>query len=85
MPHHLIMSSAHPYPPAPYHPPHIHPHHTHAHTRTCTHTHTHARTHALTPLADLQELLYNKEKLLNNGDMWEVEIGKNLEADFLYR
>ena len=33
----------------------------------------------------LQELLYNKEKLLNNGDKWEVEIAKNLEAEFLYR
>ncbi|KAJ7387192.1 NADH dehydrogenase Fe-S protein subunit 8 ndufs8 [Desmophyllum pertusum] len=32
-----------------------------------------------------QELLYNKEKLLNNGDRWEVEIAGNLQADFLYR
>ncbi len=32
-----------------------------------------------------QELLYNKEKLLNNGDKWEIEIAKNIESDFLYR
>eukprot|EP00039_Didymoeca_costata_P018450 m.333504 g.333504 ORF g.333504 m.333504 type:complete len:206 (+) comp17159_c0_seq1:40-657(+) len=32
-----------------------------------------------------QELLYNKEKLLNNGDKWEVEIAQNLEREFLYR
>jgi len=32
-----------------------------------------------------EELLYNKEKLLNNGDMWEAEIASNLQADHLYR
>ncbi|XP_072132012.1 NADH-ubiquinone oxidoreductase subunit 8-like [Mobula birostris] len=32
-----------------------------------------------------EELLYNKEKLLNNGDMWEAEIAANIQADFLYR
>ena len=32
-----------------------------------------------------EELLYNKEKLLNNGDKWEVEIAANLQADYLYR
>ncbi|KAG8441846.1 hypothetical protein GDO86_010866 [Hymenochirus boettgeri] len=32
-----------------------------------------------------EELLYNKEKLLNNGDKWEAEIGANIQADFLYR
>ena len=32
-----------------------------------------------------EELLYNKEKLLNNGDRWESEIAANLEADHLYR
>lgn len=32
-----------------------------------------------------EELLYNKEKLLNNGDRWEAEIASNLEADHLYR
>eukprot|EP00112_Aurelia_sp_Birch-Aquarium-sp1_P015779 Seg3524.1 transcript_id=Seg3524.1/GoldUCD/mRNA.D3Y31 product="NADH dehydrogenase" protein_id=Seg3524.1/GoldUCD/D3Y31 len=32
-----------------------------------------------------QELLYNKEKLLNNGDRWEREIAANIQADYLYR
>ncbi|EEB14656.1 NADH-ubiquinone oxidoreductase 23 kDa subunit, putative [Pediculus humanus corporis] len=32
-----------------------------------------------------EELLYNKEKLLDNGDKWEVEIAANIEADHLYR
>jgi NADH dehydrogenase (ubiquinone) Fe-S protein 8 len=32
-----------------------------------------------------EELLYNKEKLLANGDKWELEIARNLEADHLYR
>ncbi|RWS24911.1 NADH-ubiquinone oxidoreductase subunit 8-like protein, partial [Leptotrombidium deliense] len=32
-----------------------------------------------------EELLYNKEKLLNNGDKWEAEIAANLQADHLYR
>ena len=32
-----------------------------------------------------EELLYNKEKLLNNGDRWEAEIAANIEADYLYR
>jgi len=32
-----------------------------------------------------EELLYNKEKLLNNGDRWESEIAANIEADYLYR
>jgi len=32
-----------------------------------------------------EELLYNKEKLLANGDKWEPEIAKNLEADHPYR
>jgi len=32
-----------------------------------------------------EELLYNKEKLLNNGDKWEPEIAANIEADHLYR
>ncbi len=32
-----------------------------------------------------EELLYNKEKLLLNGDKWEKEIAANIEADFLYR
>lgn len=32
-----------------------------------------------------EELLYNKEKLLTNGDKWEPEIAANLQADYLYR
>ena len=32
-----------------------------------------------------EELLYNKEKLLNNGDQWEPEIAANIQADHLYR
>ena len=32
-----------------------------------------------------EELLYDKEKLLANGDRWEAEIAKNLELDAPYR
>ena len=32
-----------------------------------------------------EELIYNKEKLLTNGDRWEAEIAANIEADHLYR
>ncbi len=32
-----------------------------------------------------EELMYNKEKLLNNGDKWEAEIAASLQADHLYR
>jgi len=32
-----------------------------------------------------EELLYNKEKLLLNGDRWEPELAANLQAEFLYR
>lgn len=32
-----------------------------------------------------EELLYNKEKLLTNGDRWEPEIAANIQADYLYR
>mmetsp|Transcript_7220 Transcript_7220/g.32048 ORF Transcript_7220/g.32048 Transcript_7220/m.32048 type:complete len:220 (-) Transcript_7220:915-1574(-) len=32
-----------------------------------------------------EELLYNKEKLLANGDRWESEIAKNLAAESAYR
>ena len=28
-----------------------------------------------------EELIYNKEKLLENGDRWEVEIARNLEKE----
>ena len=32
-----------------------------------------------------EELLYNKEKLLANGDRWEAEIAANLALDAPYR
>ena len=32
-----------------------------------------------------EELFYNKEKLLGNGDRWESEIARNLEIDAPYR
>ena len=32
-----------------------------------------------------EELLYNKDKLLANGERWEAEIAANLEADAPYR
>ena len=32
-----------------------------------------------------EELMYNKEKLLSNGDKWEYEISQNLELDSPYR
>jgi len=32
-----------------------------------------------------EELLYNKEKLLANGDQWEPELQANLKAEHLYR
>lgn len=32
-----------------------------------------------------EELLYNKAKLLANGDMWEQELAKRLEMDAPYR
>ena len=32
-----------------------------------------------------EELMYNKEKLLANGDRWEREIARNLEMDAPYR
>ena len=32
-----------------------------------------------------EELLYNKEKLLTNGDIWEPEIAANIQMDYLYR
>ncbi len=33
----------------------------------------------------VEELLYDKEKLLSNGDKWETEIAKNLLSEHLYR
>lgn len=32
-----------------------------------------------------EELFYNKEKLLENGDRWEAQIARNLAADAPYR
>jgi NADH-quinone oxidoreductase subunit I len=32
-----------------------------------------------------EELFYNKEKLLANGDIWETEIARRLELDAPYR
>ncbi|KAI0989439.1 hypothetical protein GJ496_009547 [Pomphorhynchus laevis] len=32
-----------------------------------------------------EELMYNKEKLLSNGDRWEAEIAENIKADAPYR
>ena len=32
-----------------------------------------------------EELMYNKEKLLSNGDKWESQIAQNLKIDSLYR
>ena len=32
-----------------------------------------------------QELLYDKQKLLENGDRWETEIAANLRNEALYR
>jgi NADH-quinone oxidoreductase subunit I len=32
-----------------------------------------------------EELLYNKERLLRNGDVWEAQLAKRLELDAPYR
>jgi len=32
-----------------------------------------------------EELIYNKEKLLDNGDRWEESLLKNIEEDSIYR
>ena len=32
-----------------------------------------------------EELLYDKQKLLANGDRWESEIAKNLDSEAMYR
>ena len=31
-----------------------------------------------------EELIYDKNKLLENGDRWEIEISRNLEKDSSY-
>ena len=42
--------------------------------------------HTLTSINCMhQELLYDKEKLLENGDRWETEIAENLRSESLYR
>ena len=33
----------------------------------------------------VQELLYDKQKLLQNGDRWEVELAANLKSEAMYR
>lgn len=35
--------------------------------------------------AGMQELLYDKQKLLENGDRWETEIAANLKSESMYR
>jgi NADH dehydrogenase (ubiquinone) Fe-S protein 8 len=32
-----------------------------------------------------EELLYDKNKLLDNGNKWELQLSKNLKAEYLYR
>ena len=32
-----------------------------------------------------EELFYDKDKLLENGDRWEAQIARNLEIDAPYR
>ena len=32
-----------------------------------------------------EELMYNKDKLLANGDRWETELARNLALDAPYR
>ncbi len=32
-----------------------------------------------------QELLYDKEKLLENGDIWEQELARKLKEDYPYK
>merc|ERR1740130_328057 len=32
-----------------------------------------------------EELLYDKAKLLENGDKWEKILAKNIDADYMYR
>ena len=32
-----------------------------------------------------EELLYNKSKLLYNGDKWETELNQNLKKDYFYK
>jgi NADH-quinone oxidoreductase subunit I len=32
-----------------------------------------------------EELMYDKEKLLHNGDMWEPLLALNIATDIMYR
>ena len=32
-----------------------------------------------------EELYYNKQKLLDNGDRWESVLAKNIKADKIFR
>ncbi|CAG9467065.1 unnamed protein product [Pedinophyceae sp. YPF-701] len=32
-----------------------------------------------------EELLYDKQKLLENGDKWEIEVAKNIKSESMYR
>jgi len=32
-----------------------------------------------------EELLYNKDRLLRNGEIWEAELAKKIKDDYLYR
>ena len=40
---------------------------------------------SFSPFFSVQELLYDKQKLLDNGDRWETEIAANLRSESLYR
>jgi Fe-S-cluster-containing dehydrogenase component len=40
---------------------------------------------ASSPARAAQELMYDKQKLLENGDRWETEIATNLRQESLYR
>ena len=45
-----------------------------------------ARSRARAPATEThEELLYDKERLLANGDRWESEVAANLHAERLYR
>jgi NADH dehydrogenase (ubiquinone) Fe-S protein 8 len=49
------------------------------HFRSYTHKHVFIISYTI------EELLYDKEKLLSNGDKWETQIAKNLLSEHLYR
>ena len=37
------------------------------------------------PYETREELMYDKEKLLHNGDMWEPLLALNIATDIMYR